>query len=260
MPPTSTKIVDISATLDDPRNAQRLAQYIAERTVALNRNLDDQSTQDVLEEARKALANASARLEQAQQTKAKVIQLEAIDALQSEVAEATQLRFAVEQELGSTYTELADFRAEMKTFRQGDGLEQQADSTLRQIEALEARVASLEAQAKTLSQTCTEKTNVLEARKQHRELVDAELHSAIVDYELAKSKLSDAQTSAAYRGERLEIMDPGIVPQSPTFPNTPFNVMIAILISLVASVGYLAVQFGTSRVRRYRDEPAYSLQ
>src|ERR1700733_15309961 len=36
--PTSTKIVEISVTLDDPKNAQRLSQYVAEQTVALNRN------------------------------------------------------------------------------------------------------------------------------------------------------------------------------------------------------------------------------
>lgn len=258
--PTSTKIVEISVTLDNPEYAQKLAQSIAEHTVALNRDLDNQSTQDVLGEAKKTLATAAARLTQARQTKAEVIRVEAIDALQSEVAEANQLRLGAEQELGKTRTELADMQAELKTFHPGDGLEQQAEWTLRQIEALRARVASLEIQTQALSQICMEKTTVLEARKQHRELVDTELHSATADYELARTKLSDAQTSAAYRGERLEIMDPGIVPQSPTFPNTPLNVLIALLVSLLASVGYLAVQFGNSRARRYRDEPEYSLR
>jgi uncharacterized protein involved in exopolysaccharide biosynthesis len=257
--PTSTKIVEISATLDNPESAQRLAQYIAEQTVTLNRDLENHSTQDVLGEAGKALASAGARLRQAQQTKAEVIRIEAIDALQSEVTEANQLRLGAEQELGKTRAELADMQAEMKTFHPGDGLDQQADWTFRQIEALRARAVSLETQLQTLSQICSEKTNVLEARKQHREIVDAELHSANADYELARTKLSDAQTSAAYRGERLEIMDPGIVPHSPTFPNTPFNVMIALLVSLIASVGYLAAQFGYSRAPRYRDEHEYSL-
>jgi capsular polysaccharide biosynthesis protein len=257
--PASTKIVEISATLDNPESAQRLAQYIAEQTVALNRDLENHSTQDVLGEAGKALASAGARLRQAQKTKAEVIRMEAIDALQSEVTEATQLRLGAEQELGKTRTELADMQAEMKTLHPGDGLEQQADWTSRQIEALRARAASLETQVQTLSQICSEKTNVLEARKQHREIVDAELHSANADYDVAKTKLYDAQTSAAYRGERLEIMDPGIVPHSPTFPNIPFNVMIALLVSLISSVGYLAAQFGYSRAPRYRDEHEYSL-
>jgi hypothetical protein len=35
--------------------------------------------------------------------------------------------------------------------------------------------------------------------------------------------------------------------------------MIALLVSLIASVGYLAAQFGYSRAPRYRDEHEYSL-
>ncbi len=35
--PISTKIVEISATLDDPHDAQKLAQHVAEQSVALNR-------------------------------------------------------------------------------------------------------------------------------------------------------------------------------------------------------------------------------
>ena len=43
--PANTSIIEISATLDDPRQAQALAQYIAEHTVALNANLDDRSNE-----------------------------------------------------------------------------------------------------------------------------------------------------------------------------------------------------------------------
>jgi uncharacterized protein involved in exopolysaccharide biosynthesis len=77
---------------------------------------------------------------------------------------------------------------------------------------------------------------------------------------LAKTRYSDAQNSASYRGERLEIMDPGIVPQHPSFPDTQLSVLLALLFSLVASLGYLAVSFGYSRARRYVPEPQYSLR
>lgn len=258
--PTSTKIVEISATLDDPDNAQKLAQHIAEQSVALNLRLNNQSTEDVLSDARKTLDLAAARLTKAERWKDEIIKRESIDSLVSEVTAANQTRLSIEQDLGKTRAELADMGAEMKTFEKGDGLEEQAKWTSRQIEALRARVASLEAQAQVLAKTSMDTTTTLEARKQHRESLDIELRSARADYELAKTKLSDAQSSAAYRGERLQIMDPGIVPQRPSSPNTPLNVMLAFLISMVASVVYLAVRFGYSRATRYPNVPEYSMR
>ena len=43
---------------------------------------------------------------------------------------------------------------------------------------------------------------------------------------MAKNKLADVQSSSAYRAERLEIMDPGVVPQHPSSPNILLNVML----------------------------------
>jgi uncharacterized protein involved in exopolysaccharide biosynthesis len=258
--PTSTKIVEISATLDDPKNAQRLAQHVAEQTIALNRRLNDRSIEDVLRESKSTRDSARDRLDKAEKAKEELITAEAIDALQSEVTEISQLRLNAEQELGKTRAELADMQAEMKTFHAGDGLESQADWTMRQIEALRARIGSLEEQARTLNTSGSTKTTVLESRKQRRERQETELRSARADYEVAKTKLSDAQSSAAYRGERLEIMDPGIVPQRPSFPNIPLNVMAALVISMAASIAYLALRFGYSQARRYTNLPEYTMR
>jgi uncharacterized protein involved in exopolysaccharide biosynthesis len=258
--PTSTKIVEISATLDDPRSAQRLAQNIAEQTIALNQRLNDRSTEDVLRESKSTRDKAKDRLDKAEKTTEELTKAEAIDALQNEVTQVNQLRFSVEQDLGKTRAELADMQAELKTFHAGDGLESQADWTIRQIEALRARIVSLEQQTQALRESGADKTNILELRKQRREAQEAELRSARADYELAKTRFSDAQGSAAYRGERLELMDPGIIPERPSFPNTRLNVMLAWIISLVASIVYLALRFGYSQARRFKDSPEYSLR
>ena len=258
--PTSTKIVEVSITLPDPPSAQKLAQRIAEDTVALNRKLTDISTADVLRESEKSLQSAESRFRNAEKRKDELVKNEAIDTLQSEVAQANQVRLTVGEDLARTRAELADMEAEVKSFHAGDGLEAQADWTRRQIEALRARVVSQEAQIQLLNKSTDEKTGVLETRKQRRESLEAELHSARAEYELARTKLSDAQNSAAYRGEQLEIMDPGIVPQRPSFPNTPLNLLLACLFAVIASIGYLAVRFGYTRARRYADLPEYSIR
>src|SRR5665213_88352 len=40
--PVNSRVLEIGVTLEDPRKAQALAQYIAEQTVLLNRSLDTQ--------------------------------------------------------------------------------------------------------------------------------------------------------------------------------------------------------------------------
>jgi len=60
--------------------------------------------------------------------------------------------------------------------------------------------------------------------------------------------------------ERLDILDPGIVPQRPSSPNIPLNLAVAALLSLTASLAYLLVRFSYARVRALRTDPVYSLR
>jgi uncharacterized protein involved in exopolysaccharide biosynthesis len=47
----------------------------------------------------------------------------------------------------------------------------------------------------------------------------------------------------------LRIVDPGIVPQRPSFPNTPLNVLLAIAIGAAGSITYVAIAFSYERRR-----------
>jgi capsular polysaccharide biosynthesis protein len=249
--PASTKIVEISATLDDPNDAQKLAQHVAEQSVALNRKLDNQSSEDLLVEARKVLERAENRLRTAEQNRDRIIQVEGVDVLQNEVTDMNALRLSIEQELGKTRAALADAEAEART-RPDSG--EPADRTLfdaREVDAMRARVASLESQVTALAKTSSDATTVLEGRRQRREPLDNELRVARADYEVAKNKLADVQSSSAYRAERLEIMDTGVTPKHPSSPNILLNMMVAALVSLVLSAGYLAMRFGYSRTRSF---------
>jgi capsular polysaccharide biosynthesis protein len=249
--PASTKIVEISATLGNPNDAQRLAQHLAEQSVALNRKLDRESSEDILVEARKALELARNRLQTAEQNRDGVIHTEGVEVLQNEVTDTNALRLNIEEELGKTRAALADAEAEARIL-QGSG--EPADRTMftaREVDAMRARVVSLETQATALARASADATTVLEGRRHRREPLDTELTVARADSEVAKNKLADVQASSAYRAERLEIMDPGVIPQRPSSPNILLNVMLAALVSLVVSVGYLALNFGYSRARSY---------
>ncbi len=171
--------------------------------------------------------------------------------LQNEVSDTNALRLSIEQELGKTRAALADAEAEAK-ITQPNGEPGRPDAVYRrEVDAMRARVASLEAQVSTLTKRSSDAATLLETRKQRREPLDNELRVARADYDLATNKLADVQSSSAYRSERLEIMDPGVIPQRPSSPNILLNVMLAGLVSLVLSLGYLALSFGYSKARSY---------
>ena len=49
----------------------------------------------------------------------------------------------------------------------------------------------------------------------------------------SRARLREARGDAGYRGERLRIIDPGIVPERPSSPNLPLNLVAALLLGLV---------------------------
>ena len=53
----------------------------------------------------------------------------------------------------------------------------------------------------------------------------------------------DVRASGDYGGERLKVVDTGIVTQKPTSPNIGLNCMIAMALALLASLAYVSVRF-----------------
>ena len=90
-----------------------------------------------------------------------------------------------------------------------------------------------------------------------RDEVLNELRMAQATYDNAAAHLRDLRSAAGTHGERLRVMDPGIVPQRPTSPNIPLNVGAAFLVALVASIVYLSFAFSFRR-RSVGFEPAVS--
>jgi uncharacterized protein involved in exopolysaccharide biosynthesis len=48
-------------------------------------------------------------------------------------------------------------------------------------------------------------------------------------------------------GERLELLDPGVVPERPSSPNLPLNVVVACSLALLFSLGYLTLAYGLAQ-------------
>jgi capsular polysaccharide biosynthesis protein len=151
--PRNTKILEISATLHDPTQAQALALYIAEQTVSLARNVSAETEQDLLAGAQKQLDEAQARWQQVQ-------------------SESAQAGSPLESELWTSRRDAA--------------------------------------------------RNEVYAASEH---------------------VAQVQSAAGSRGERLKVVDPGVVPERPSWPNIPLVLLAALFAALAGSLLCVALEF-----------------
>jgi capsular polysaccharide biosynthesis protein len=258
--PASTTILDISATVSDAKSAQALAHYIAERTVALHESLDRETDADLSKEPQRIFDAAKMRREAAELARDRFTKTTPLESLDKKIVEAAALRSEVGKELARTRAELANYLGQEQAPQPPEMGERQAGWTQFEIAATRAKVQDLERQDQQLLQFMDLNGPVLENLRRKRDALDAEMKSARADEDAENSKLSDIKSSAASRSVRLKVLDPGIVPQRPSFPNPPLNMAVAFLLAFLASLGYLALKFAYQRTRDTDADPVYSLQ
>jgi uncharacterized protein involved in exopolysaccharide biosynthesis len=229
-----TKILEISATLHDPKLAQRLAQYIAEETVNTNRRESLASDQEFVEQAEKQVADAQRHLSELQQQWNKLAVSQPIESLQSEIEANVDFESKVQQQLVEAQAQAAEYEQQQA---------QDGKFAREQLQAARARAALLEKRSQLLEHTLTEKTAALAARTAQRAALETELKVAQTSYETVSARLHEYQASAGTHAEQLRVIDPGIVPEQPSSPNIFLNVAAALLLAFVSSLVYLSFAF-----------------
>jgi uncharacterized protein involved in exopolysaccharide biosynthesis len=237
--PASMRVLEISATLESAEKARQLANYIAERTVDLNRSLERRSAHDVATDAESIYNAAAERLRRANAARGEFTRNNRIESLAGSVDNLIELRFDVGRDLQEARSSLKEFEA--RAAAGGDAAEDIAGSR--------AKIAALEQQDESLANRIEKDSATVEQLKARREELEAEQKAARGEAEATKARLNEAQASLAYQGERVNILDPGIVPERPSFPNTPLNIALAFTISLLGSVMWVAWRYGGRRSR-----------
>ncbi len=258
--PTNTSIIEIGATLDDPRLAQALAQYMAERTVQLNASLDKESNQDIALEPQRTYDAAEARLAAAKKNADRFARTSNLEDTAKQVAAASDLKAEVQAGMVRARAELADYLARREAPQPANIDEGQPGWTQLEIAGTRARLQDLQNQDRQLQQLLSEKELLLQNLTQTRDSLDDELKSARVSEETANAKLGDVRSSAAFRGVRLKVLDPGIVPQRPSSPNIPVNMVVAFVFSIIGCIAFLAFRVAAERYRRSAADPVNSLR
>jgi uncharacterized protein involved in exopolysaccharide biosynthesis len=233
--PVNTRVIEIDVTLDNPRDAQQLASYIARQAAALNRSIDEGSASDASAAAETALRTAEERL--LAQRKASDAFVSSGAGLEVELSNLAELKYGVDRDRGEMQAEMAG------PARPGQDLSPSR-----------ARMAELERQSGELRGKIETTGARLEQFRQRRDSLEGDLKAARTAYEAAKAKLDDLRSASGFRGERLEVLDAGIVPQRASSPNIPLNLFVALLLSVTAASGYLALCFGIERARQRQEQ------
>lgn len=246
--PKDEKILEIRVTLRDRVKAQQFAQYIAEQTVALNRSLEGDSTRELSRDATTLVEAARVRLEKATAARDVYLKEQPIASVDAELSGAMDLKARADRNLADTDVELAAVMARF-TSQHADKSSINGGVTQDDVAALQAQIPALRRQSQELGQRIALYGALIEKRKQQREILDKEVQAAQAQYEAAITRRTEVLASSAFRGERLEIIDPGVVPERPSSPNITLNLIVALLTSIFCCVVYLAFRFGYLRIQ-----------
>ena len=228
----NTRILEIAATLPDAAKAQALAQFLAEQTVSLNQSLIARGGNDLMEAVQQQQREAQAQLDCTEKEWSQALAAEPVDDLQNAIFQASQLRAGLEERVANQKLDLADA----------------ANSTQEQNNA-RTRLQELQRQLEILNRDTADKEKMLARRLAHKEQLEAERKANLTALESVEKRVRETRDDLGYRGERLSIIDPGVVPERPSSPNIPLNLSIALLLGLVLPFLYLALELSYQQQR-----------
>jgi uncharacterized protein involved in exopolysaccharide biosynthesis len=240
----NTRILEISATLPDPHRAQALAQFLAESTVTLTRSISSEGDQDLLRAVERQEKETRERLKDVENAWAASLANEPINQLQADLKSAADVRASLDQQIVSVQQEIADAAEREKHASAAELTEIRKEAG-----NAHARMDEMQKQLTVLEKQTAPQERMLATRQAHRDQFDADRKSAQAALAAIQARLRDARGDAGYRGERLRVIDPGIVPERPSSPSLVLNVVAALLLGIVLPVLFLTLQMGYEEQR-----------
>ena len=240
----NTRILEISGTLPDARKAQALAQFMAESTVKLTRSMVSEGDQELLQGIEQQERETRARLQEIENEWAQSLSMEPTAQLQSAMESAAELRASLQQQVLSADLEIAD-AAE----REKRGPASDVPEIRKEADNARARLEEMRKQLQAMDRQNAEREKLLATRLAHSDKLEAARKAGQASLTAIETRLREARGDTGYRGERLRIIDPGIVPERPSSPNLPLNIAAALLLGLVLPILYLTMQMGYQEQR-----------
>jgi uncharacterized protein involved in exopolysaccharide biosynthesis len=233
----NTRILEIAATLPSSTQSQALAQFIAEQVVALNQSLNTESGHALVTGVEQQEREAQARLDQANREWSRLSSSEPVGDLQAAIQEAAKLRLTLQEETARAKLDVADAASRERQAAATEKSELREQQTTAQ-----ARLEELGKQLAVLDSETARKESLMASRNAKREERRAELDDAQKSLAAVETQLREARNAAGNHGERMTIIDPGVVPEQPSSPNIPLNLAVAVFLGLLLPLVYLALE------------------
>ncbi|HXS94218.1 MAG TPA: Wzz/FepE/Etk N-terminal domain-containing protein [Candidatus Limnocylindrales bacterium] len=248
----NTRILEISATMPDPRRAHELAQFIAESSVSLNQTLVAESDRDLTAGISADVQQAREHLNAVEAEWSRALVTEPTQDLQADIDNASDLRSKLQHDAINAEVDLVDAaQREKQSAQSAETRAETADARAR-LEEMRKQLAALDSET-------SRKEKLLGERMAHREHLEAERKAAQTALASLEGRVRESRADAGYRGERLKIVDPGIVPERPSSPNLPLNVAAALLLGTLLPLVYLAFEMNFREERMLRGAPVRPL-
>jgi uncharacterized protein involved in exopolysaccharide biosynthesis len=217
-----TKVLQISVTLENPRQAQAMAQYMAEETVKLISSISRNSGQELASDQQRQLDAARTKLEATQAAMAKVMSQYPAETMKTELESMIDLLYRLKRELYESEAFAAEYASP----------------------GIKTKVQQLTSRVKELDQAVAAKTKLLAEASSRNQSLEMERRTALASYESALRRAQDLQSWAGASGERLQIIDPGTVPERPTEPRPLLYAGVAVALAFLGSIVFLSIQYG----------------
>ena len=233
----NTRILEISATLPDALKSQSLAQFVAQATIEMSRSVTADGDGELVQGMVQQQQDLRQKLDEMNAAWAETAAREPVQTLQAQAESAAELRASIDRTVWSTELEIADAAERLKSAAAGDAAE-----IRRQQMNAQARLEQLRLQIRTFDREGAERERVIAVRLSKRERMEADRKSLLAQLTAVETQLREARGGATFRGERLKLVDPGIVPERPSSPNIPLNIAAALLLGLVLPVIWLTLR------------------
>ena len=217
-----TKILEISVTLPDARQAQAMAQFLAEETVRMTSSVSREAGRELVDELDRQAEADRHTLETTQAEWAKTRAQVPVESVRTELESMIGNVYQVKHELYDAEAADAEFPA-LST---------------------KARIASLSARARDLEQAVAAKSKMLAETSTRLDVLDVERKTRQTAYDSALRRAQDLRASLSYSTERLKIIDPGTVPERPSEPRRALYCAAAIGLGLLGAIFYLSASYG----------------
>ncbi len=227
-----TRLLEIEVTLGDPGQALAFVQYITQQTLELDEAIVRKGSDEMIEGARRDLEDAQKDLQRAQRESDAVTRSGSEQILATQAQQLADLESRTEEQRVEAKASLAESLARNET--------SDAAGARARLTALVDDLASIRKKLGEKSEALTS----LEAR--NRQTAD-HLRAAEDRLETAQKHYDEAVAAARFRTEQLRVVDPGIAPQRPSFPNFPLAIVGATVLCSIFSLVILSAQFGLSR-------------